>query len=469
MSNLKFSSVSTTTEHHSLKDGFTIVELLVAAAVASIIGGSALYVLNDFHESSLRDSNRRSLISSSDTTLRVITNEVKQSLKIYPSKELMKKDMGNSGGGFFGGSNKCLDIIPNNEFLFALKLPDQVMLKGDYYKDLKKSDYKTKRIKKFIKADCNYIFYGIKRNPTSNIASGPYSLYRLGYDQTSEGYYNAKSVSRSILNTSISDSINSPNGQPSKCFSNYHSVVKYGVQICVDKISQKTINLSLVSMNPNRGNTFYHTRSSSASSVLSEGGTIFDRRDQPPLCTNAVFLLDISGSMGSYMQLRNPRITRIELARVEIINVIRDCPDNSKINIHTFSSRGRGASFKPYLVPLNDRVRAEIKTWLSRQRPGGGTYPWDQMEKPYNNKDVDSVHIVGDGVIYRWGTFLGTYADPIAPVFKQRNSVRLPKPLTVYSYSLDNDFCTGNHRWKNYWFIDPKWMGSIGDTCKVVK
>ena len=105
MSNLKFSSVSTTTGYPSLKDGFTIVELLVAAAVASIIGGSALYVLNDFHESSLRDSNRRSLISSSDTTLRVITNEVKQSLKIYPSKELMKKDMGNSGGGFFGGSS----------------------------------------------------------------------------------------------------------------------------------------------------------------------------------------------------------------------------------------------------------------------------------------------------------------------------------------------------------------------------
>ena len=66
MSNFKLNFIRAITRKASFKNGFTIVELLIAATVASIVGGSALYVLNDFHESSLRESNRRTLISSSD-------------------------------------------------------------------------------------------------------------------------------------------------------------------------------------------------------------------------------------------------------------------------------------------------------------------------------------------------------------------------------------------------------------------
>ena len=456
----------------SLNNGFTLVELLTASVIATIVGGSALYVLNDINNSSSQSSNRRNLSSSLDSTLRIITNEVKQSRKIFPSKELIRKDMGVTGGSLFGGgnANACTSIIPDNEFLFGLKLPDQVLFKGDYYKDLNKSDYKSKRIKKFVNSDCNYIFYGLSKNTLSNSpVSGPYSLYRIGFDQNSEGYYNPNSVSKSILNASISDVISSSNIQPNRCFTDYYSIIKHGVQICIDKVSQRTINLSLVSKNSNYGNTFSFTRSSSASTSISQGGTIFGDTAPNLLCSNAVFLLDISGSMSAYMASRNPRIKRIELARVEIINVVRDCPEDSKINVLTFNGGSRGSSFKPQLVKVNDSIRAQLKTWLNRpeQQPGGGTNPWPQMEKPFKKSDVFNVHIIGDGIIYKWGSFMGTYGET-SIIFKSKNDARDPS-LNVYSYSLDNDFCTGNNQWKSNSYIDPRWMGRIADSCKVVK
>ena len=99
--------------------GFTLVELLVGATISTLIAGSALYVLNEYHNSSVRSSTRRNLVLSTDNTLRIITNEVKQSLKLYPTKESMKAT---GGAGLFGSStsNACLRLIPDSEFLFAL-------------------------------------------------------------------------------------------------------------------------------------------------------------------------------------------------------------------------------------------------------------------------------------------------------------------------------------------------------------
>ena len=467
----KFHSITSNQFLHSIKNGFTLVELLIAAGIATVVGGSALYVINDFHTSSIQSSNRRNLISSVDTSLRVITNEVKQSIKIYPSKDMIKKEMGGGNGLFGGSSNKCVSIIPDHEFLFAIKLPDQVLLKGDYFKDLKKPNYKSKRIKQFIASDCNFIFYGIKSNLSSQGSRvGPYYLYRRGYDQTAEGYYNPNSVSTSTLFTSIADSINSPNGRPANCPKDYFSVVNKGIQVCIDRISQRTINLSLVSKNPNSGNNFNFTRSISASTNLTQGGSIFSGIQPTTFCNNAVFILDKSGSMRMNMQNRKPPITRMELARVEIIDVVRDCPDGSKFNVYTFAGRGQGASFKPSLVILNDSIRVQLKNWLDTQTASGSTYPWDQMGRAFTNSQVENMHVIGDGVTYKNATFLGQYGDA-ASIFKTRNAARKP-PLNVYSYSLDYDFCTGSgHNFPSWWlsWIDVSWMGRIADSCKFVQ
>ena len=54
-------------------------------------------------------------------------------------------------------------------------------------------------------------------------------------------------------------------------------------------------------------------------------------------------------------------------------------------------------------------------------------------------------------------------------IFKAKNDSRDPSPLTVYSYSLDEDFCTGNNPDSSYNWIDARWMGRIADSCKVVQ
>ena len=81
-----------------------------------------------------------------------------------------------SGGGLFGGSSACLKVIPDLIF-FVLELPNQVMSKGDYYKDLKANDYKTRQIKNFIASDCNYVFYGIQKNNHRIIQTQDLFLY----------------------------------------------------------------------------------------------------------------------------------------------------------------------------------------------------------------------------------------------------------------------------------------------------
>ena len=467
------SSVILKSKYRPYAQGFTLVELIVAATVSTLVAGSALYVLNDYHNSSMRSSNRRNLVASTDNTLRIITNEVKQSLELYPSKSSMSAS---SSGGFFGTGNACLNIIPNSEFLFALRLPNQVMSKGDYYKDLKKNDYKTRRIKNFIASDCNYIFYGIQKNPSSiNSKVGPYSLYRIGYDQTEEGYYNSSSVSKSILNNSISDSLNSPNGKPKRCDSNFYLVQKFGVQVCIDTLSQRTLHLSLVSQNPNHGSIFYHTRSSSASSSITQGGTgpfrdPCESRPEDCKCDYSIVLLDISGSMNANMKFRNPPKRRIELARTEIINYVRGCEDGSMINVFTFNGGSRGSSFKPNFVALNDSIREELRIWLSQpaQRPGGGTEPWPQMDKAFENSFAKQLHVISDGETKKNGCFQGTCGDA-ALIFKAKNSSRDPAPLTVNSYSLDADFCTGNNIYNSYSYYDARWMGRIASSCKIVQ
>ena len=54
-------------------------------------------------------------------------------------------------------------------------------------------------------------------------------------------------------------------------------------------------------------------------------------------------------------------------------------------------------------------------------------------------------------------------------IFKSNNDSRDPDSLIVNSYSLDDDFCTGNNRWNSDSWIDARWMGRIADSCKVVK
>ena len=139
------------------------------------------------------------------------------------------------------------------------------------------------------------------------------------------------------------------------------------------------------------------------------------------------------------MRYRNPPKTRIELARTELINVVGGYM-RMEVVVLTFNGGSRGSSFKPNLVVLNDSVRAQLKNWLNlpAQRPGGGTYPWLQMEKALK-VSVKQVHVISDGLPLK-SCFKGTCGDA-ALIFK-RNDSRDPKSLILKSYSLDEDFCT---------------------------
>ena len=90
------------------------------------------------------------------------------------------------------------------------------------------------------------------------------------------------------------------------------------------------------------------------------------------------------------------------------------------------------------------------------------------MERAFREVSVKQVHVISDGVTYKRGCFQGTCGDA-ALIFKAKNDSRDPKSLIVNSYSLDEDFCTGNNPWNRDSSIDPRWMGRIADSCKGIQ
>ena len=121
-------------------------------------------------------------------------------------------------------------------------------------------------------------------------------------------------------------------------------------------------------------------------------------------------------------------------------------------------------------MALNDSIREELRIWLNQpaQRPGGGTEPWPQMDKAFENSFVKQLHVISDGVTGKYGCFQDKCGDA-ALIFKAKNDSRDPAPLTVNSYSLDADFCTGNNIYNSYSYYDARWMGRIASSCKIVQ
>jgi HEAT repeat protein len=118
-----------------------------------------------------------------------------------------------------------------------------------------------------------------------------------------------------------------------------------------------------------------------------------------------LFVVDVSGSM-SWPWRKEPK--RIDVARSELVRVLKEMPKGSLFNVILFSTKVR--PWREAEVPADARnVQAAI-AWAERnlKDPEGDTYVYDALEEAFSrNPQFDTIFLLSDGQPSH-----GPYASP---------------------------------------------------------
>ncbi len=108
-----------------------------------------------------------------------------------------------------------------------------------------------------------------------------------------------------------------------------------------------------------------------------------------------LFLVDVSGSM-SWPWRKEPK--RIEVARRELVRVLKEMPRGSLFNVILFSTKVRAWQEAEVLADARN-VQAAI-AWAERnlKDPEGDTYVYDALERAFSrNPQFDTIFLLSDG------------------------------------------------------------------------
>ncbi|MBL8752046.1 MAG: HEAT repeat domain-containing protein, partial [Planctomycetes bacterium] len=112
-----------------------------------------------------------------------------------------------------------------------------------------------------------------------------------------------------------------------------------------------------------------------------------------------IFVLDISGSMlesmyGRYVGKRGA--ARIDVAKQELAQAIKNLEPGTLFNIFTFSS-GVARWQKDGIGVNTAPSRQEALDWIERLGAAGATNLYDAVKQAFDDKDVDTIFIMSDG------------------------------------------------------------------------
>lgn len=115
--------------------------------------------------------------------------------------------------------------------------------------------------------------------------------------------------------------------------------------------------------------------------------------------TRVIFIIDVSGSMIEAMYGREydgRPAARIDIARVETINAIKNLESGALFNVYAFSNGVE--KWKDESSGTNDPAsRAAAIEWVQRLGANGGTNIYDSLEIAFRDKDVDTIYLMSDG------------------------------------------------------------------------
>ena len=117
------------------------------------------------------------------------------------------------------------------------------------------------------------------------------------------------------------------------------------------------------------------------------------------LSHRVIFIIDVSGSMEEKMSTQfeeGSSLTRMAVARRELINSIKGMERGALFNIIIFSSEV-DKWLEDGIAGANQVERDEAEAFVARLKPGGGTNLYDSIKMAFEDPEVDTIFILSDG------------------------------------------------------------------------
>ena len=255
------------TNNRPLKNGFSIIELIIAGAISITAIGVGFSLLQIALKGNKIDETQMGLNGRINDTLDFILDEVKASKRIIDNEIEISQ------------FNQNCTYPRDSEFLFGINLPDQALVKSDY--DPQGDQFSLNQV------ECP-IVYSLR--PSKNNEKNPFSLIRYGPQYNESGYYISPSYiqfQETILLDGITEStsykkISCPNGW------NDIKTIR-GISFCVDQF-KKAIEIQIEASDFERGIGNNQIRS-----IASIGG-FASIQDENQLITNSTNIYNSENS-----------------------------------------------------------------------------------------------------------------------------------------------------------------------------
>ena len=485
-----------------LKNGFTIIELIIAGSVSITVIGLGFTLMQIALKGNKLDETQMGLNGRINDTLDFILDEIKSSKRIIDNeKDIMK-------------FNSYCSYPEGGEFLFGIRLPDQALAKSDYNPE--GDQFNLNQI------ECP-IIYSLK--PSVNKKNNQYSLMRYGPQFNPLGYYVSPSYIK-FQETLLLDGVTSSTDYKKIICPNdwkERNTIR-GITFCIDKFS-KGIELQIEAAETQKG-TFNNQLTSIASiggfSSIQDENQIktipFSERilSSIPSCTggrccligiclksnkvtyiidNSYYMnkefLHLNGSIieGNWAAKNNPRFLSPEingknLFEYLISNVkshIRQLPvsDLNSLEQKVFFQIISNNGFSDYLFKdgpkaLTNETKIQALTYLDsllalEQSP---IDPWRDICKSLESEYVGQIVMIS-----AWkpkknnasinepcvGNQFGKFSEIVRDYNQFYRSKSATGALIIDSISLYNNFCQKN---KNA--FNNEWLGSISEGAESI-
>ena len=436
----------------SQRNGFTLVELLVGATLASLTVAAGLKLSQVIVNNNKQSERNSSAIELADNAIDQIQQEIRNGEQLVDLESSLPS-------GCNGYNSQGI------RFLFGIDIPDQAMSLDSY-------DISSKTGKPDLKTIKCPIIYGSKESG-SNL-----ELYRIGTNINERGYYMPSQSSTTIVLNNISKQTKRSferkgvSGCPSI---KWKHIKRGGIEICIDKRLKRMAKIS-IAVNNGRdlpGSTAEGRSTQRQGAAMTEifhadampggggGGSTGSKckitsgcsiGPQPITCDKTSFMIDVSGSMGWYGG------RRLAAAKRELLKAISMCSDDAEINVTAWSSSGY---FEKKVFTSPQKLTQANRNLLKRSINGfyayGGTDPWRALDANIQDPNVKEIVVLSDGETWprpygykRIGALScrGAYANCYK---KYNDTYRSKNPVIIKTISLDLNFC------------GSRWMGQLAD------
>lgn len=146
------------------------------------------------------------------------------------------------------------------------------------------------------------------------------------------------------------------------------------------------------------------------------------------------FIVDFSGSMSAKVKTTEGESTRLELAKAELIKVIKGLSKGAYFNLIFF-----GTSFKAWqktIVKASNGVKSKAIQHTQTATGMGGTNIYDPLEKALQDPNVDTIYLLSDGSP---GSGKFTIPEDILREIKKINATRRIVIHTI-SFGMNSPF-----------------------------